>query len=661
MKNTNTDLKFFLPQDIDEDDSSVIEESPNSRWSKLNSEITVQKLLDFDAVYLAIDTDRGIEVAWNEIVYNKTSVQNRFEDASTLASIYRKLKHILDYLCRIEHSNILKFYDHWYTENENVAKIVVITEYSSAGTFRKALEVSKSSNTRVKEQSYRRWLNQIVYAFKYLHSEKVSIFQGKLNTETIFIQNNGVIKLAPTLLLIRGVCEITKSSIKISPGSLDSNTSLIMLTNEIIVKDIHAIGRLAIEVFKLNKTTRAFTSPSRIKSNGTLHNACDTLTSMLNEEDFDDSYKAKDELQSDFVNKCFNMDTQHPEINSIWYHPFINTIYSLKILSVYSILNYFQEKVKPKSKNNSSTSLNKMASKIFRTDELNTCLTEMNNNINNNNNLTKAKVLRQSNSNSSFKDRRKISLTFLSNFNLSLPQNFFSILDDIRYGLYPRLFKDIEARDISPPFNSSLDNLLQRKQYVDRNCSILDMNNYLFNSIQDEAGLDKNIKTNIYDKEATNDVKNLEQKQNQQQLPSENLPNSPLHQPHLETKTKYTESRRLRSCSCSINKNDNAKTIELNLNLEFDDNLNRKLECNFPLNFLDYFDCCNSDTNLANDKIIDELNLFNKIDEQSLENKITNICVHLSNELIDYGLINHLDNDIILSLLFENINKNLIC
>lgn len=39
---------------------------------------------------------------------------------------------------------------------------------------------------------------------------------------------------------------------------------------------------------------------------------------------------------------------------------------------------------------------------------------------------------------------RKVSLTFLTNVHdLKIPQDFFSILEDIRSGLYPRLFKVI--------------------------------------------------------------------------------------------------------------------------------------------------------------------------------------------------------------------------
>ena len=95
------------------------------------------------------------------------------------------------------------------------------------------------------------------------------------------------------------------------------------------------------------------------------------------------------------------------------------------------------------------------------------------------------------------------------------------------------------------------------------------------------------------------------------------------------------------------------------------------LECNFPMKFLEYFqvDYCNLDStnqgrmNTNNLFMNDELDLFssaNVSEEQSLENKIMNICNHLSNELIDFGLINQLDHSVVAELLFDTINKSLI-
>lgn len=51
--------KFYSSNEEDDDNeeatSKIIEESPNGRWSKLLSEISSQKLLDFDSANLAVD------------------------------------------------------------------------------------------------------------------------------------------------------------------------------------------------------------------------------------------------------------------------------------------------------------------------------------------------------------------------------------------------------------------------------------------------------------------------------------------------------------------------------------------------------------------------------------------------------------------------------
>ena len=47
-------------------------------------------------------------------------------------------------------------------------------------------------------------------------------------------------------------------------------------------------------------------------------------------------------------------------------------------------------------------------------------------------------------------------------------------------------------------------------------------------------------------------------------------------------------------------------------------------------------------------------------DETPLEGKIENICIHLANELIDYGLINYNDHDLISKLFLSTIKENLM-
>lgn len=242
--------KFYFPENMDEeqDDDSpkILEESRNKLWSKLDAQINTQKLIDFDTAYLANDNDKGTEVAWNEMIYYKNNPSlNRFADQATLASIIDKLKPILDFLMKIDHPNLLKFYDYWSSEDNQVFKLVVITGYSSAGSLKKLLDSSRATQTMIKEHTIKRWLNQIIYTIKSLHDNKISIFQGHLNSDTIFIQSSGVIRLSPTLLSLNGLCELNNQLIQ---TSLEKKAH-IELSEEMIKKDLKAIGRLAIDIF----------------------------------------------------------------------------------------------------------------------------------------------------------------------------------------------------------------------------------------------------------------------------------------------------------------------------------------------------------------------------------------------------------------------------
>ena len=413
FRNYQMKMRFYLSQDgVDEtdledmDDSNrAMEDSPNGHWTKLDSEISVQKLFDFDTTHLGIDTEKGIEIAWNEMKFTKVVpppvttngrqaspiVLNRFDSVESLESIYKKLKNVLDVLIKLDHPNILKFHDYWYTNNELEAKLVVITEYSSAGSLKKALDNSKMSQTKVKPQSYKRWLNQIVHPMRYLHKQKISIFQGHLNSETIFIQNNGVIKLTPTLLLLNNIGEVSNNLIKAStlPGAAGnlSSSAQIRLTTEIALKDIRAIGLIAVEIFCAHMRSTP-SSPSSQNRNPVLGNgvqrfishSIEMICSMKSDDNNPfkysiDSYDFKnDESQKEFVFACFNVDklkvpktvarfspptsmacsptspTIAPStlsssslIETIWFHPLINDIYNLRVLSVYSILKHFQE------------------------------------------------------------------------------------------------------------------------------------------------------------------------------------------------------------------------------------------------------------------------------------------------------------------------------
>jgi serine/threonine protein kinase len=285
---------------------------------------------------------------------------NRFDSEPTLATICDKLKSILNYLCKLDHSNILKFYDYWQVDNAHELKLVVITEYSAGGSLRKVLDSAKRSRTRIKASTYNRWLNQILYSIKCLHNENMSFFQGHLASDTIFIQNSGVIKLAPTLLSLSGVCELSNGLLRCTATTAGQSKKLnIDLTDEFRRRDFQAIGKLALEIFTAHIKSPHSSAPSSPHhhyhhshlspgvSGRSYHSTFELLHFIFSQSDeaavnsHVDLSLLEDEMQRDFCLQCLSPEASS---ESIWFHPFINNVHTLKVLSVFSILSFFQDK-----------------------------------------------------------------------------------------------------------------------------------------------------------------------------------------------------------------------------------------------------------------------------------------------------------------------------
>jgi hypothetical protein len=536
----------------------------------------------------------------------------------TLATICDKLKSILNYLCKLDHSNILKFYEYWQVDNETEFKLVVITEYSAGGSLKKLLDSSKRTKTKIKPATYCRWLNQILYSIKCLHNENMSFFQGHLTSETIFIQNSGVIKLAPTLLSLSGVCEISSGLVRCPMHQ--TRKLNIVLSDVFRRRDFQAIGKLALEIFTAHVRTPHTSTPSsphhyHATSSSSRHSTFDLLTFIFNQSDDYlsnseiDLSLLEDAMQRDFCMQCFSRDAS---IESIWFHPFINSIHSLKVLSVFSILNFFQEKrsishaanIERKGGEHFKAPLLVMNNnEVFETDPAFTT-SRRDKDTNNNNlhfhnqnkegsgdsppsnqsssSLAQKDLERKSSSTSSLNrmmrgnqvgmERRKVSLTFLTNCNnLKIPQDFFNILEDIRSGLYPRLFskdncdlKDastVNLRAIAP--STCLDFVIEQKKIIDRRSSMNDMELL-------------STRRSFLKPSESGDGAIKEESNNQS---PDKIVNPSFKYP--------LELRRLVSETCTLKLSESdPNMIELNVYLKFNDGLTRQLQSYFPMEFL---------------------------------------------------------------------------
>ena len=163
--------------DDSDDESEILEESPCGRWLKRRDVVPYRDVPGIDCAYLAMDTEEGVEVVWNEATFSETKKFKAQED---------KLQSVFEILTLIDHPNIVKFHKYWTDEGkaddkskENVKpRVVLITEYMSSGSLKQFLRKTKKNSRKIPLQSWRRWCTQILSALSYLHSFKVRKLQN---------------------------------------------------------------------------------------------------------------------------------------------------------------------------------------------------------------------------------------------------------------------------------------------------------------------------------------------------------------------------------------------------------------------------------------------------------------------------------------------------
>lgn len=73
-----------------------------------------------DSAYLAMDTEEGVEVVWNEV---------QFSERKNFKAQEEKIQQVFENLTQLEHPNIVKFHRYW-TDTHNDKPRVCIVDYS---------------------------------------------------------------------------------------------------------------------------------------------------------------------------------------------------------------------------------------------------------------------------------------------------------------------------------------------------------------------------------------------------------------------------------------------------------------------------------------------------------------------------------------------------
>ena len=91
----------------EDDESEILEESPCGRWLKRREVVSYRDVPGIDCAYLAMDTEEGVDVVWNEATFSEAKKFKAQED---------KLRSVFEILTLIDHPNIVKFHKYWTDE-----------------------------------------------------------------------------------------------------------------------------------------------------------------------------------------------------------------------------------------------------------------------------------------------------------------------------------------------------------------------------------------------------------------------------------------------------------------------------------------------------------------------------------------------------------------
>ncbi|XP_029448118.1 nuclear receptor-binding protein 2 isoform X2 [Rhinatrema bivittatum] len=294
-----------------EDECEVLEESPCGRWQKRKEQVNQGSMPAIESTYLAMDTEEGVEVVWNEL---------QFTDKKIFKAHQEQIRTMFENLMVLDHPNIVKFHKYWLDIRETSARVVFITEYVSSGSLRQFLKKTKKNRKTMNARAWKRWSTQILSALSFLHSCDPPIVHGNLTSDTIFIQHNGLIKIGSELPVpdeLRCPLKIQREQnrdLHFFPpeyGYVDDDPAV----------DIFSFGMCALEMAVLE-----------IPSNGDSRVSQEAITRA--------GQSLEDHNMRDFILQCLLLEAhKRPTAHNLLFHRVLFEVHSLKLLSAHCILN----------------------------------------------------------------------------------------------------------------------------------------------------------------------------------------------------------------------------------------------------------------------------------------------------------------------------------
>ncbi|XP_013174725.1 PREDICTED: uncharacterized protein LOC106123121 isoform X2 [Papilio xuthus] len=163
------DLEKDKQKQDKEDEEEPIGVSPCGRFFKYDKEVGRGS---FKTVYHGLDTQTGVAVAWCELLEKKLNKTERL-----------RFREEADMLKKLQHPNIVRFYNYWEGTVAKKKNIVLITELMLSGTLKAYLRRFKKINPKVLKS----WCRQILKGLNFLHSRTPPIIHRDLKCDNIFI------------------------------------------------------------------------------------------------------------------------------------------------------------------------------------------------------------------------------------------------------------------------------------------------------------------------------------------------------------------------------------------------------------------------------------------------------------------------------------------